>query len=195
MPTNISFEIKRKIFHIFALLYIAIYILVANYYDEQMAVLALLAILMFFIVLEFIRINFNVKVPIFNSLWRDREKNKIGGEIYFLIGAIIAFAVFDFNIALAVMLMTIFGDMTAALIGVFFGKKKIHSKSEKTWEGFFAELIVNIIVVLLLIDSFAIGLSMAFTAAFVETIFTHIDDNLAVPVTAGFVGQILTRFI
>ena len=99
------------------------------------------------------------------------------------------------NIALAAMLMTIFGDMAAALIGIFFGKKNIHSKTTKTWEGFFAELIVNILVVILLIDNFAIGLAMALTAAFVETFFDHVDDNLAVPVSAGFVGQIITKII
>ena len=97
MRSNILFEIKRKLFHVLSVIYIIIFVLVAKYYGKQWGILALIGILILFLLLEFLRIKFNFKVPIFHKLWRQTEKKQIGGEVYFIIGAIIAFSVFDFN--------------------------------------------------------------------------------------------------
>jgi len=89
--------------------------------------------------------------------------------------------------------MAVFGDMMAAIFGKKYGATLIFKN--KTIIGFFAGLSTNIIVAIII--SFAtsiniyIPLIMAFTAAAVETLTDELDDNLLVPIFAGFVGQIL----
>jgi len=51
--------------------------------------------------------------------------------------------------------------------------------------------VINLIVGLLLLSNIYIILIMAFTATIVETFVSELDDNLFVPLFAGFVGQLL----
>jgi len=55
------------------------------------------------------------------------------------------------KIALAALLMTTFGDMVAALVGRKYGSTLIYRN--KTWAGFFGELVTNVIVGLIILDS------------------------------------------
>ena len=104
---------------------------------------------------------------------------------------ILALAIFDFQIALAVILMTVFGDMAAAIFGIAFGKHWMKGLKDTAWEGVIAEFVVNLIIGYLIIGNWIIIIPMAAMATFVETIFPHVDDNLAIPVFAGFIGQAL----
>ncbi|MFA4960660.1 MAG: CTP--2,3-di-O-geranylgeranyl-sn-glycero-1-phosphate cytidyltransferase [Candidatus Pacearchaeota archaeon] len=130
------------------------------------------------------------KIPIFHFLWRKQEKNRLGGEVYFIIGIIITLSIFDFRIALAAVLMTTLGDMAAALFGIAFGKHYI-KKTKKTWEGTSAEFLVDLIIAFFLLDSWVIAVPMALMATIVETFLSHMDDNLTIPIFSGFVGQCL----
>ena len=87
--------------------------------------------------------------------------------------------------------MTIFGDMAAALIGIQFGKNLIKSIPYKTWEGVIAEFLVDFAIAIIILNNIWISLGMALAATFVETFFNKIDDNLSIPISAGFVGQII----
>jgi len=188
---NLKFEMKRKFIHIFGLLYIAIYFFFYNLYNHEVGLLALVVVLLFFLILEFYRIKLKKKIPIFHIFWRAKEKNRLGGQIYFLIGAIIVFSVFETKIAIVSLLMTVFGDMAAALIGIKFGKHWIKGLDKIAWEGVIAEFFVNILIAFFILDSILIVIGMALTATFVETVFKHVDDNLSIPVSSGAVGQIL----
>ena len=122
MKKKVKFEFKRKFIHLFSLLYVVVYLVAEKYYNSPVALFSLGGILLVFLIIEFIRIKLKVKIPIFHIFWRENEKDKLAGYIYFITGAIIAFAFFDKNIAIAAILMTTFGDMAAALIGINFGK-------------------------------------------------------------------------
>lgn len=186
---KLLFELKRKSIHALASFYIFIYLISFALFGHTIAMLILVSTLILFITIEFFRIKEHMKIPLFHVLWRPKEENSLGGQVYFMIGVIIAFSVFEFPIAVAAILMTTLGDMAAAIFGIAFGKHWIKSLPETAWEGIIAELIVNLIIGFVILGNPILAISMAITATTVETIFPHVDDNLAIPVFSGFVGQ------
>jgi dolichol kinase len=205
MAWSLKNELARKAVHFFSLLIIWIYFLVSDIFNQRIALFFLVLILIIFIEFEYLRLETQRKIPLLNKIWawtrRRKERHMLGGDIFFLLGAILALAIFTPIIAIAAILMTTFGDLTAALVGKKFGKHKFIKN--KTWEGTITELVVNFIigVIVFLIYQdlpFSTGKPwivislMALTATWVETSVSKIDDNLLIPVFAGFVGQMIT---
>ncbi|MBS3102518.1 CTP--2,3-di-O-geranylgeranyl-sn-glycero-1-phosphate cytidyltransferase [Candidatus Woesearchaeota archaeon] len=184
-------EVGRKLIHITILVILLIYAVLSKTYGEQAALLVLVALLIFFFVLEYFRLELNWKIPVFLAFIRPKEQHRMYGVIFFLSATIICLAVFDFPIALAALLMTTFGDMAAALVGKKYGTTLIFRN--KTLAGLIAELFTNMIVGVIIGLFFSINIYapilMAFTATIVETSLDELDDNLIVPICAGFVGQ------
>ena len=190
--SKLAFEAKRKLFHVLGLGYILAYWLAFKIFNSsQIAMLLLLSVLLIFIAIEFFRITEHRKIPILHVLWRPKEENTLGGQVYMILGIILAFAIFDFPIALAVILMAVLGDMAAAIFGIAFGKHWMKGLKDTAWEGVIAEFAVDIVIGYLIIGNWIIIIPMAAMATLVETIFPHVDDNLAIPVFAGFIGQTL----
>jgi len=192
-------ELKRKAVHILALGYILIYVFVNSYAGKRVGILSLGGLLVLFILLDYFRIERGKKIPYLHQFWRAKEKDRIGGQVFFLVGVIIAFTVFNFKVALAVILMTIFGDMASALIGKKFGKFRFKT-SKKSIEGAVAEFVVDFVIGVLVFfwgawnfsnwPLWLVVLVMAFMASYVETLINKMDDNLTIPVVAGFFGQL-----
>ena len=189
--SKLAFEAKRKLIHLLGFGYVIVYYIALKFFGHPIAILILLASLLFLISVEFFRVIEHKKIPIFHVLWRAKEENSLGGQVYYLIGLIIALSIFEFPIAITVILMTIFGDMAAAIFGIAFGKHWIKSLPETAWEGIIAEFAVDVIIGYLIIGNWIIIIPMAAMATFVETVFPHVDDNLAIPTFAGFIGQTL----
>ncbi len=188
---NFKSELKRKGIHLLSLFFLLSYVFFGYFWGEKIALLLLTFLLIFFLELDFIRMKTKIKIPSFIlSLWREHEKDRLGGHVYFLIGAIIALSVFSFKIALVALLMTTFGDMAASLIGMKYGKHWLKKIPNTAWEGIIGEFVVGVIIGFIFLPHWIIVLVMALTATFVETVFTHADDNLLIPVIAGFNGQI-----
>jgi len=193
--------------HFLSVFLLLIYFITLNFFNKQIALLFLVFILIVFLIIEYLRIEIIREIPILNIVWkymrREKESDRLGGDIFLLIGAILVLAVFDFRIAIAAILMTIFGDLSAALVGKKFGKHFF--MKERAWEGTLAEFFVNVFIGLLIFfwgfwsnfnifynyELWAVILVMALTATIVETLIYKIDDNLAIPVFAGFVGQVV----
>lgn len=192
---KLSFELKRKAVHALVSIYLIMYWVALRYFGFRVAILVLLGTLLFFIIIDFFRIAEHKRIPIVHILWRQKEENSLGGQVYIMIGMIIALASFEFSIAVAVILMTIFGDMAAALFGIRFGRTWIKGLEETAWEGVIAEFVVDLFIGWLVVGNWMIFIPMAFMATLVETIFPHVDDNLAIPVFAGFTGQCLMLII
>ena len=191
-------EIGRKIIHITILVVLAAFFFIqdslvgASYTEvlaKQVALLFLVALLIFFLILEYFRLELGWKMPFFSQFIRPKEQNRMYGVIYFLSATIISLAVFDYKIALTALLMTTFGDMVAALVGKKYGTTLIYRN--KTWAGFLAELGTNLIVGFIVLDSIYVILGMAFVATIVETLVDEMDDNLLIPIFSGFAGQII----
>lgn len=189
--TNIFWqEVSRKIIHLMILLVLLFYVIIEKQFGKPIALLFLVALLLFFLILEYFRLELDWRMPLFSHLIRDKERNRIYGIIYFISATIICLAVFDFKIALAALLMTTFGDVAAALVGKKYGVTLIFR--DKTAVGGLAELIVNLIVGFIILSNVYIIITMAFTATIVELLVSELDDNLMVPLFAGFIGQLVT---
>ena len=191
-------EIGRKIIHITILIVLAAYFFIQDKFvalgytpvlAKQVALLALVALLIAFLILEYFRLELGWRMPFFSNFIRPKEENRMYGVIYFLSATIISLAVFDSKIALAALLMTAFGDMVAALVGKRYGNTLIYRN--KTWAGFLAELGTNLIVGFLILDNIYLILGMALVATIVETLVDELDDSLLIPIFSGFVGQII----
>jgi dolichol kinase len=183
-------ELQRKAVHVTSLL------IVAGYYILPKVVLLLIMtlFLILFLELEFVRIDLKLKLPLFHNLYRKKEEDRLSGNVFFLIGAIIAISVFSKEIAIAAILMTTFGDAAAALFGKRFGRTWIPKLKNRAVEGCMAEFVVDLIGFVFL-DSWPVILVMAGTATIVETVVDKMDDNLIIPVFAGFNAQIITYII
>ncbi|MBI2654584.1 CTP--2,3-di-O-geranylgeranyl-sn-glycero-1-phosphate cytidyltransferase [Candidatus Woesearchaeota archaeon] len=187
MTLNLVQEVGRKIIHITILLVLVAYFFIHQSMGKQIALLFLVALLIGFLILEYLRLELNLKIPFFSHFIRPKEQYRMYGVVYFLSATIISFAVFDNKIALAALLMTTFGDMVAAVIGKRYGTTLIYRN--KTWAGFLAELGTNLIVGFFVLDNIYVILGMASVATIVETIVDELDDNLLIPLFSGFVGQ------
>nr|WP_321498022.1 CTP--2,3-di-O-geranylgeranyl-sn-glycero-1-phosphate cytidyltransferase [uncultured Methanolobus sp.] len=184
--TGISFanEVMRKGVHFTSILIVLVYAFIG----KQACQTLLITYLVLILAIEHLRLDRGLKLPVLHVVLRQKEKSAIGSYVYFTIGALIAVSVFSKNIAFAAILMTTFGDMSAALIGKRFGKIRI--SNGKSLEGCIAEFIVDLTIAVLLIEDPFISLIMAFTATYVETTFVKIDDNLAIPIFSASVAEL-----
>lgn len=183
-------ELLRKCIHLLELPVLLGYTLIARLYGTKPAILALTALLMILLEIEYIRLEYKLRLPMVVDILRSRERDNVASNIFFVASTIICFAAFDYPVAILALLLAIFGDLAAALVGLRFGRTRIHRR--KTLEGFLAGVITNLVIGFLLMpDQMIIFLPMAFTASLVELWTGKLDDNLTVPLAAGFVGQIL----
>ena len=193
MEWNFFHEIGRKIIHLTILIVLILFFAIKNQAGQQAAFLFLVFLLIIFLILEYLRLDLNLKLPFFHRFIRPKEQYKIFGIIFFLSATIIALAVFDTAIALAALLMTTFGDMFASIAGKKYGTTMLFRN--KTVIGFVTELITNLIIAIIISLFFSINIYipiiMAFAATVTETMVDELDDNLAVPLVSGFIGQIL----
>lgn len=193
-------EILRKFIHIAVLGLIFAYTYLTIHFSSKIGILALTAILMIFLELEYIRLDYRPRFTrklakfIEKLLLRKREKNHLIGSIYIVSSTIIAFAAFDYPIAFFALLLMVFGDMASAIFGIAFGGPQIFRK--KTWIGGFAGLFTNLLVGFFIFPQLPIlFIPMSFMASIIETLTQKIDDNLTVPIFAGFIGQMLVYFL
>ena len=170
----------------------SIIIVLTYYMFGQQAVQALLMVyLILILVLEYFRLEWDKKLPIFHNLFRAKEADRLGGYVFFTIGCIIAVSVFTQEIASAAILMTTFGDASAALFGKAFGKTWIPGLKNRAIEGCAAEFIVNVVIGLIFLPGWIVIIIMAGTATVVETLANKLDDNLLIPVFSGSCGQVV----
>lgn len=188
MAWDFKKEAKRKLIHLLSLFFLISYAAFGMVYGQKIALLLLVFLLTIFLEMDYLRVELKKKIPFISGLWREKEEGRFGGQVFFLAGAIVSLAVFDFRIALAALLMTTFGDMAASLIGKRFGKRWI--LKERAAEGIGAEFIVNLLIGFLVLNNWIVILTMAITATAVETLVYTLDDNLLIPIFAGFNGQV-----
>jgi phytol kinase len=191
---SLIWECCRKAVHLSGLLIVVGYTLLLNFFSGRIAILVMTSLLLILLHAEYIRLEHKPRmVGMIEGLFRKHEKDSISGAVFMVISCIICFSAFDYWVAFIAMFMTVFGDMAAALIGRVWGKMKI--LNSKTVEGTLAALLINTLVGWLILPQFiALVFIMAVTATFVELITNKLDDNLTVPLFAGFIGQLYVMF-
>lgn len=192
MKANLLKEINRKAVQIIILFIILAYSFINPDYNKKVALLLLTAMLIASLILEYLRIEMGWKMPFISANIHPRDYSKMHSGVYFLISAVICFSIFDNRIAVASLLMAVFGDMMAAAVGKGYGTSLIYRN--KTWAGFVAQLIVNTVVGFTVLAAtyhiyIIVGVIIAATAA--EILVQDTEENLIIPVFSGFVGQII----
>ena len=180
-------ELIRKAIHLTSIIIVLTY----HFFGKEAVLLLLTVYLIVALKLEYFRIEWGKKLPVVHSLFRIKEADRLGGHVFFTIGSIIAISVFSKEIASAAILMTTFGDASAAIVGKAFGRTWINGLENRAYEGCAAEFIVDIIIGWIFLPDWILVLVMAGTATIVETVTDKLDDNLLIPLFSGFNGQLV----
>jgi dolichol kinase len=119
----------------------------------------------------------------------DSKTKRLTGATNILLSAIVCVLIFPKIIAVNAFAILIISDITSALVGRRFGRKRFFQKS---LEGTLAFFVSAIVVVFLapkvegLALEYGIGIIAAGVGAVVEAASTKIDDNITVPLSVGF---------
>ena len=119
----------------------------------------------------------------------DSNTKRLTGATNILFSAVICVLIFPKIITINAFAILIISDITSALIGRRFGRRRLFQKS---WEGTLGFFVSAVVVVLLapkverLPLEYAIGIIAAAVGALVEAASSKIDDNISVPLAIGF---------
>lgn len=189
-------EILRKSWHFFAgLALIMGYSMMMMHFSREIALMALVVVLLAVMEFEHIRIEYRPKLlKVIDVLFRKKELDNVSSLIPFVTAGIIVFAVFDYWIAFTAMLMLIIGDSFSAGFGMVFGRKKL--RKSKTYIGTFAGLVANLLTGFVIMYEYPfIFIPMALTATIIELLTNKLEDNLTVPISAAFAGYVMTLIL
>ncbi|MFH1432928.1 MAG: diacylglycerol/polyprenol kinase family protein [archaeon] len=187
-------ELMRKMIHLNGIFIIIMYELL----DKRITLLVLTIALVIALEAEYFRIEWGKKIPLFDVLFRQKEKKVLGGYVFLAISAIIAISVFSKEVAALAILMIVIGDAAAAIFGRAYGKHFIPGLKNKAYEGviaeFVADMAVGILYLALVIGNITpiywiVLIMMAAVGTTIETLTNKLDDNLLVPVFSGIVGE------
>ena len=174
-------EILRKGIHFTSILIVLVYF----FLGKQATITLLISYLVVILTIEHFRLDRGFKLPFVHFLLRKKEISSLGSHVYFTLGALVAVSVFSEHVAYAALLMTTFGDASAALVGKRIGRIRIFGNG-KSLEGVIAEFIIDLAIGFFFLSSWPVAILMAAVATLVETYFVKIDDNLVIPVFSGF---------
>ena len=207
-------EINRKLLHLIALSMPTVIFYLPRISGVSWVVpsVMLAFLLAGFIVMETARFRFPAVQKIFQICFgvflREEEKNRTTGSTYIIGAAFICSVIFYKEPHIAFMTLTLFilGDGIAAIVGLSIGRIKI---GKKTLEGSLACFILCLIIfffvfpqVPLLLEEWGgfVPVPLIIITSFFITILElmpmkvtkkiTINDNLAVPVLAGFVMEL-----
>lgn len=187
MPSStLMTELLRKGIHLTSLIIVLVYI----YLGKQAVLNMLVVYLLIILLIEHFRLNHNIKVPVLDFLYRQKERSCLGGHVFFTLGAIVAIGVYRKEVAIASVLMVTLGDLAASLIGVTHGRTHIKG-THKSLEGSTAEFLMDLVIGSVLLHNFPVAFVMAAVATLAETLMLGIDDNLSIPVFAGFSAELI----
>ncbi len=187
MSSDLIHELKRKAVHLTSIIIVLVY----HAFGQQAILLLLTVYLIAILEIEYFRIEWGKKLPFIHSLLREKEADRLGGHVFFTMGCIIAISVFSEEIASAAILMTTFGDASAAIFGKAFGRTWIPGLTNRAVEGCAAEFIVDVVIGVIFLSNWLVVLVMAGTATVVETLANKMDDNLLIPLFSGFNGHLV----
>jgi dolichol kinase len=189
-------EIRRKYIHLIGLtvpvLYWATYYLTPSY-SKQVTLGFITFFLLLFMAFEFYRFRHGIPKEadaIVKPLIRPEEKRGIGGHVFFAAGAFIAVLAYRREIAIAALLISVFADGGAAVVGSRWGRHKLIGK--KTLEGSLALFLIALAFAAWIVKPLLAAFIGALAATCVELI--PINDNLMVPISSGLAMQLVRYF-
>ena len=195
-PKISAFEIRRKLFHIFGLLFV-----ILGIYYEFLNFKIFIIIFIIGVIASSISKYHNIPVIAWflDKFDRSRDKKKMPGKgaLVTIAGVILVTIIFPKDVALAGLTILMLGDSVSALLTPF-GRIRHPWSNFKVLEGTLAGFILAFIGA-----QFFVGLSEAFFAAFFAMLFETIeikageeilDDNITIPIIAGVVILLMRYF-
>ncbi|HLX11788.1 MAG TPA: SEC59/DGK1/VTE5 family protein [Bacteroidota bacterium] len=187
-------ELVRKAIHLCSLAIPVYYF----FHQRDAALRLFIPVTLFVIVVDLGRYYIPPLGQLFGSIFgwllraheTDKKTKRLNGASYVLLSATLCVLIFPKVIAISSFSILIIGDLFAALIGRRFGKHKIFGKSVEGTLAFFA---TGLLVMCLTPKveyravEYLIGTIGVAVAALIEVLPLPFDDNLSVPLAAGFV--------
>ncbi len=193
-----KFEIRRQAVHICLGLIIVI-LLINNILNS----LILFIILIIGIIISILSRKFRIPV-IYSFLKLFERKHTLKtfpgrGTISFLIGCLLVLQLFEKDIALASIMILTFGDSVSHLFGWHIGRKRHPLNCLKSIEGNIAGAIAGFLGAMFFISPLPALLASfgAMTAEAVELKMNEriVDDNIIVPLVAGTIIYLISKFL
>lgn len=193
-----KYEVIRKLIHLNSLSIPIIY----YYIEKQLALTILIPLTFAFLVVDIIR-YYNPQVAdwfykFFGFLLRKKERDdkrkRLNGATNVLLSALFCVIVFPKLIFVTAFSILIISDISSALIGRKFGKRKFFAKSLEGSTAFFISAVIVVFLTPKVEANFleyVIGIIAAFFGTIAESISFEIDDNLSIPITIGTIMWIL----
>jgi dolichol kinase len=185
--------LHRKLYRLCSLFFVFLLIFTSS----KITLLILSFFLIILFLLEALRFKYkkiNEKIfTYFSSFLKEKEKKIISSTTIYFLSMFLVVLLFSKEVAIASLLILIFADIFSALAGTRWGKIKI--TRSKTLEGTIAFFLTCLIIGFILrylnfpFEKKAI-LLCALGTSMVELI-PYLDDNLTVPLVAGFILEIL----
>ncbi len=187
-------EVRRQLFHLFFGIFLVV-LLLYGFLDKWI----LLYLILIGLIISFL--SKKIKIPIIHLFLKKYERPKEikkfpgKGVITYLIGAFLATFLFSMEIAMASILVLAFGDSISHLFGVHYGKRKHLLNDKKFVEGTIAGLFAAFIGALVFLPWYEALLAALFgmIAEVVEIKLgaDRVDDNIVIPLVAGFVVKVV----
>jgi diacylglycerol kinase (CTP) len=203
-PTDL--HLARKAWHVLMGLFILAVYFLFNFNPMEGSFALALAFLVFY-TSEKIRLrnqDFNQWILwVFGPLMRKDETRKMSGIPAYLAAASLAFLIFPQDIAVWSILLLVFGDPAASLVGIAWGKKSVRFSNGKSLLGTLAGIFVSALVSMIylsvlgysagfiLLGSLLGGLAGGLTELIPMPFSLKIDDNFLIPMVSGFVLSLL----
>ncbi len=201
---NIKNEFYRKAIHVFSTIIPVIY-----YFTSREFIVGLVGTgTLIMIVLDILKAYTVMFEKLYKSVLgfilredeKDFKRTLFTGGTFYAIGIFLALLIFRMEIAIFSILVMIWCDTMAALIGKKFGKKKIFRN--RTFAGSTAFIVTGIAIVLILQEVFPdfnfykAGFITVIAAAIFELFgWEKINDNLSLPLFSGIVFIILNNIL
>ncbi|MDR0411799.1 MAG: phosphatidate cytidylyltransferase [Treponema sp.] len=190
--TELKQEVLRKSLHCL----IALAAPLAEFGNTTVIVL-LAAGAFFYAMAEVLRLK-GRRVPIFSTVSsitvkaaRKREAGFIWGPITLATGAIASLILFQKPVLDAAIYSLAFGDGLAGLVGRLIGRLRPAFMRGKSVEGSLACFVAVLISVFIVFEDWRMSFAAAGMAAFVEALPLKESDNIAIPLTVGFLSDLL----
>src|SRR5262245_64706168 len=193
-------KLKRKLFRMVGLLFPALYAL-GDWLSPGTGWIAAASVLVLFLAIMFTLEYARFHRPgvnrwlfdHFRSFTKEKERARTSSTTLFLLGCLIALGLFEKGIAIAAMLMLVFGDPVAELVGTRWGRTPLLGKSlEGTLGGLLACLLVAAPLSFTQMGPrFLVILVGAMAATLFELLPLPVDDNFSIPLGAGVAMTLL----
>jgi dolichol kinase len=134
-----------------------------------------------------------VRFPVISEIVDSTEREGVidefpgKGALTFFLGSFLVLLLFgsNLNVACAAIIILALGDSVATLVGRKYGKHKLFYNPEKSYAGSIAGFVTAFLGAVLFVKP-EVALFGAFFGMSVESLVLKIDDNISIPLIAGF---------